>query len=140
MAGPGKPLQQNTLVQNCSSAQAEGLRKKRGGKTASKKQVSSRVVRKAVSTSVWTELMRTRLEKEGPGALLAYIQAESECRIHIDREEVQVQIHGTKEAVAKSIKLLDALKGDAVTIFCMWTLRSFQKPLWNAFLWSVMLW
>lgn len=66
--------------------------------------------RKEVPGAVWAELMRTRKLTEGSEAgLLAKLQQQSGCRIHIERERQEVRLLGLEEEVAIADHLLDEL-------------------------------
>jgi len=64
--------------------------------------------RKAVSSAVWAELMRTRLRQDdGEDAALARLQRQSGCRIHIDRQVMELRLFGPPAATSAADKLLD---------------------------------
>mmetsp|Transcript_71790 Transcript_71790/g.155897 ORF Transcript_71790/g.155897 Transcript_71790/m.155897 type:complete len:445 (+) Transcript_71790:58-1392(+) len=64
--------------------------------------------RKAVSSAVWAELMRTRLRQDDrEDAALARLQKQSGCRIHIDRRVMELRLYGPPTATAAADKLLD---------------------------------
>jgi len=65
--------------------------------------------RRAVSAPVWAELMRTRTMTENPQASVARLQAESGCRIHIERSRQEVRLFGPDESVALADRLLEGL-------------------------------
>jgi hypothetical protein len=68
--------------------------------------------RKAVKVSVWAELLRTRTLQEGTQAIVAQIQQESGCRIHIERSRHEVRLFGDAEAVVIAERLLHELDKD----------------------------
>jgi hypothetical protein len=70
--------------------------------------------RVAVNIAVWAELLRTRTLQEGSQAIMAKIQSESGCRIHIERSRHEVRLFGDREAVVAAHKLLEQLNGDCM--------------------------
>lgn len=77
-----------------------------------RRQLSSlRGPRKAVSPAVWAELMRTRtLADSSEDGLVAWLQQESGCRIHIERTRQEVRIFGPNEDVAVAEQMLEELE------------------------------
>lgn len=76
---------------------------------------SLRGPRKNVSAAVWSELMRTRTKSKDPEeGLVARLQEESGCRIHIERDRHQVRIFGPSEEVAVCERLLEELDAECV--------------------------
>lgn len=65
---------------------------------------------KKVTNSVWQELMRTRTDTDINRAALARIQHETGCRIHIERDNQQVQLFGPNEVRADAQLLLQELE------------------------------
>lgn len=75
---------------------------------AAQKQLSSLGgPRKPVTASVWAELMRTRTMQSSTHAIVARLQDQSGCRIHIERSRQEVRIFGPREGVVVADKLLD---------------------------------
>lgn len=67
--------------------------------------------RKAVSAAVWAELMRTRtVADSAEEGLVAWIQQESGCRIHIERTRQEVRIFGPADEVAVADRMLEDLE------------------------------
>jgi len=65
--------------------------------------------RRAVPAAVWAELMRTRMMRSSSQALVLHIQAESGCRIHIERSWQEVRLFGPNESVAVADQMLEDL-------------------------------
>ncbi|CAK0840364.1 unnamed protein product, partial [Prorocentrum cordatum] len=69
---------------------------------------SLRGPRKNVSAAVWSELMRTRTNSKDPEeGLVARLQQESGCRIHIERDRHQVRIFGPSDEVRVCERLIE---------------------------------
>jgi len=66
--------------------------------------------RRMVPAAVWAELMRTRTMHEGTQGLVAQLQQESGCRIHIERDRQEVRIFGPSEDVEVAESLLEELE------------------------------
>jgi len=63
-----------------------------------------------VPAALWTELMRTRtLANDADEGLVAWLQQQSGCRIHIERERQEVRIFGPGEEVVVAERLLEDL-------------------------------
>ena len=60
-------------------------------------------LRQNVGAPVWAELMRTRTVQRNDAAL-ARIQAESGCRVHIERQQREVRIFGPVDSVALALE------------------------------------
>ncbi|CAE7873979.1 gup1 [Symbiodinium microadriaticum] len=65
--------------------------------------------RRDVAAPVWAELMRTRTLQRDDAAL-ARIQAESGCRVHIERQQREVRLFGPVDSVALAESLLKELE------------------------------
>jgi len=64
-------------------------------------------VRKVVSTAVWCELMRTRLDEKPEQSMLQWMQLQSGCRIHIERSLQEVRLFGPDDNTKHGIELID---------------------------------
>jgi len=69
-------------------------------------------LRKVIPSAVWAELMRTRTVHDSSLSVLAQLQQESGCRIHIERSQQEVRVFGPDESTAVAERLLDELAND----------------------------
>jgi len=69
-----------------------------------------------VKPAVWAELLRTRTLQSGEQAMVAMIQQESGCRIHIERSRHEVRLFGHSEAVEIAEELLEELDKNCMEI------------------------
>jgi hypothetical protein len=88
--------------------------------------------RKNVTTAVWAELLRTRTMQSGPDAVVARIQQESGCRIHIERSCQEVRLFGHQEAVVIAERLLEELDRKCVEKVVRLDGRSITSPALQA--------
>jgi hypothetical protein len=77
---------------------------------------------KPVSRAVWFELMRTRLNADHPHAILASLQNRSGCRIHIERNQMEVRLFGPADSMAKAEQLIDELSATCCEVFLPFSL------------------
>jgi len=71
-------------------------------------------LRKVIPPAVWAELMRTRTVHDSSQSMLAQLQQESGCRIHIERSQQEVRVFGPDEGTAVAERLLDELANDCI--------------------------
>lgn len=69
-------------------------------------------ITRQVTTAVWCELMRTRMEKEEAKSHLVRLEKSSGTRIHIERSEQEVRIFGPDENIAVAKRLLDRMENE----------------------------
>lgn len=69
---------------------------------------------RAVSAALWMELMRVRTLASGRQALMAQIQEESGCRVHIERTRKEVRLFGDVAAIAEADRMLKELAEQCV--------------------------
>lgn len=67
--------------------------------------------RRPISAPVWAELMRTRTQTT-PDAAIQYIQEQSGCRVHIERQTHEVRLYGPDENLKVADRLLKELGRD----------------------------
>lgn len=67
--------------------------------------------RRPISAPVWAELMRTRTQTTSDAAI-QYIQEQSGCRVHIERQTHEVRLYGPDENLKVADRLLKELGRD----------------------------
>lgn len=67
--------------------------------------------RRPISAPVWAELMRTRTQTTADAAI-QYIQEQSGCRVHIERQTHEVRLYGPDENLKVADRLLKELGRD----------------------------
>lgn len=65
--------------------------------------------RKPVSAAVWAELMRTRTMQDPQQAVVARLEQETGCRVHIERSSREVRLFGPSAGAALAARRLDEL-------------------------------
>jgi len=65
---------------------------------------------KPVSTAVWAELMRTRMQSTTALITVATMQEETGCRVHIERSRCEVRLFGDAQGVRQASERIDELE------------------------------